>query len=294
MGEQIDGSSSPLSDDDHEENDDMPEFVKDNITVLEILVKDRTRSSTLSLLLTLHFCLSNINLECKCFMSNIMHPLKIKVVNKYFTVIKDLVELMFNNDSENLIEDLDSDCKRDYKLQLLHLSKFSLTCIYLSVIELPRAGTESDQTMQDELSNILTQSCGYLNILICRHGWHYRNKWLQCDRTKLAGPRVSLPIRLQFFKDYENMASAGSYPHIFWKETFLNEKIRCCESLEEIFSNGKENKCCICWKEGEDFKDNFAIFLRCNHLVCVSCAELLLVGNNSRYEYVLNLYNQVI
>ena len=121
----------------------------------------------------------------------------------------------------------------------------------------------------------------YTEILYSRQGFLYRKEWLRISNKPTDSQPDNLPIRYQFFNDYESNANAGRYPHIFWQQTPLREKIRDYSSLEEMYSNAGDENCCICYSDGEDYKQDFAIFLDCNHLVCFSCAEQLFIEDNS-------------
>ena len=261
------------SEDRTEDEDGMPDFVRVELPVLENLVKYRLRRSTLEILLTLHYCLDNMNQECQCFVINLLSPsINYKYVNKYFSVIKDMLLFLFNKDSKDLVNDLTSDHKSDYQLNLLHLLKISVEAIHQLIL----GPEEADRTMQEKLRTMLNQSTGYINILMSRHGWHYRKKWHQSDKTSRSGPPLQLTIRSQFFNYYEDCARVGRFPYILWQETPLREKISRYNSLGEIFSKENEKECSICFEDGKNFENNFAIFLVCNHLLCAPCAERLL------------------
>ena len=258
---------------------------------LDELIQNRTQRSTLEILLVLHYCLSNMSDECQCSVIEFFQPTyNIYFLNKYFTGIKYMIEFISTKASENLRKDFNSYWKSDYQLHLLHLLNFSLWTIVQEIKERPLSQDEFDLRMKDKLLTSLCQIIVHIGILISRRGWHYRKEMKLYSETSRAGQRVQLPIRHLFFNYYQNCADTGRFPHIFWQETPLREKIRDYDSLEEIFSNGNEELCCVCMTDKKSLKENFGIFLNCNHLVCASCASCLLIDDNqNRYEFVLQL-----
>ena len=267
------------------DNDDLLKFAEckyvNYLLELKKLLICRSRRSTLELLLLLHCFLNNMTNECQCSMKDILWNCNNDFLLKYFTVIKDLLEFISNKISKNLVKKKYSDWKIDYQLHLLKLLKNTFWKFYdAKISEQFLSLDEFDQNMSDELQDMTYQFINTINIIISRQGWHYRKEMQQCSRPSRAGPPAHLPIRHQFFNFYEDNAAYGKFPHLFWQETPLREKIKCYASLEVIFSNGNEEICCICMIDGEEFKNNFAIFLECNHIVCASCAELWLIDES--------------
>ena len=248
---------------------------------LNELIQNRTQRSTLEILLVLHYCLFNISDECQCSAIEFFQPTyNVHFLSKYFTGIKYMIEFISTKVSENLVKDFNLDWKSDYQLHLLDLLHVSLWTIVQEIESRSLSQDEFDLRMKDKLLTSVRQIIVEVDILISRHGWHYRKEMKRCSETSRAGPPVQLPIRHLFFNYYQNCADTGRFPHIFWQETPLREKIRDYGSLEEIFSNGNEELCCVCMTDEESLKDNFGIFLNCNHLVCASCALCLLVDEN--------------
>ena len=258
---------------------------------LNELIQNRTQRSTLEILLVLHYCLFNISDECQCSAIELFMPTyNVHFLSKYFTGIKYMTEFISTKVSENLVKDFNLDWKSDYQVHLLHLLHVSLSRIVREIDDRSLSQDEFDLGMEDKLLTSVRQIIVEVDILISRHGWHYRKEMKLFSETSRAGQRVQLPIRHLFFNFYENCADTGRFPYIFWQETPLREKIRDCGSLEEIFSNGNEELCCVCMTDKERFKENFGIFLNCNHPVCASCAACLLIDDNqNRYEFVLQL-----
>ena len=159
---------------------------------------------------------------------------------------------------------------------MLYLLKVSFTCINLSI---PGNAHLFGKTIKKLLPD-LQQISKYVNILISRHGWHYRKEWLQCINTSIRSSiPVPLPARYELFNYYEDSASVGRFPHIFWQEIALSQKIIHHDLLEVIFYTGNEENCCVCLKDEKHFQDNFCHFLKLRSDVCVSCAEFLLVDD---------------
>ena len=240
----------------------------------------RSMRSTLELLLLLHCFLKNMTAECQCDTKYLWLNCNNTFLLKYFALMKDLLEFISNKISKNLVKNIYSDWKNDYQLHLLHLLKITFCKFYNeSISQHYLSLDEFDENILVELRTVIDQLIKAIELLISRHGWHYRKEMQQYNRPSRAGPPVHLPIRHQFFNFYEDYAAEGKFPHIFWQETSLREKIKFYGSLEEIFSKGNEVTCCICMTHEEEYKDNFAIFLDCNHIVCASCAELLLIDD---------------
>ena len=239
---------------------------------LDDLIKYRSRFSTLEMLLVLHLYL-DMSGECHCSGEIFfMPPFNIRTLSKCFKVMKDMIEFIATKISN---KDFNLDWKSDYQLHLFHLLKISFIRIYKEIEIRSNPEDEVHQRMEDELLDTIDRITDDIAILFSRHGWHYRKEMLECSITSRVGPLVQLPIRHMFFTYYENCATIGKFPHIFWQDTPLCEKISYYDSLEAIFYNGNEDICCICTTD--ELKNNFAIFLDCNHLVCASCAERLLI-----------------
>ena len=254
--------------------------------VLQDLKEFSERSSelsTLEILLALFNIYLDIPHECRCFIPKLFDPYNINFLIEFFTLMKDIIEFTSNKISENLVKDLILDFKSEYQLHLLHLLQISFGEIDNFINSQRDSLDEFDQIMDDELVATLNQINDRIAILISRHGWHYREEMQhlmqQRSRTSRARPYSQRPFQHKIFNYYENCAGVGIFPHIFWQGTPLREKISQYDTLELIFSNGKEEMCCICMTDEESLKNNFAIFLECNHIVCTSCAERLLVDD---------------
>ena len=272
---------SNSSEDNNNDSEDLSEFAElkyfQHLLAFEHLLKQRTSCSTMELLLLLHSFLNHMTAKCQCYLNELFVNSSFKFLRKYFTLMKDLLEYISKIISSNLVRSYYSDWKSDYQLHLLVLLSISFRKLHYDIKLGYPPRNEVDQRLENELLTTINQIRNNIAILISRHGWHYRKEMQRCSKPSRDRLPTQLPIRHQFFNHYERCADIGRFPHIFWQETALREKISQCNSLDMIFSNGNEKICCICWDDEEGIKDNFAIFLECNHLVCSSCADWLLV-----------------
>ena len=236
------------------------------LKVLENLAKNKTSHSTLEILLTFHYCLNNPCYECRCNVKDTLLP--VYNITEIITLMKDILKFLATKTSEKVVRNLDSDCKRDYELHLSSLLKFTaLEQLY----NFPR--------IHHRVRNATKQFNSFLNKIISRRIEHYLKNSIQCFKDARGSPSGLLSIPTLLFDYYKEGARIGRFPHILWQETPLRKKIRNSDSLETIFARGKEGKCIVCYMGGEVFKDDFAIFLNCNHLACASCAEQILVDD---------------
>ena len=288
MAEEVDSSAPPSLQEDIEENNreidvnnsDIDEnrcvnskfdrLLACQLQDLEKLSENRTEHSTLEILLVLFNVHLNIPHECQCITPALFKPFNIHFLIKFFTLMKDIIEFTSNKISKNLVKDFITDFKSEYQFHLLYLLQISFWEInsFINAHPVPLDG---------ELVSMVNQISDHISILISRHGWHYREEIQQYRTTSRARPYSQRPFRHKIFNYYMNSVARGKFPYIFWQGTPLREKIRQYDSLEDIFSNGKEEICCICMTDEERLKNNFAIFLECKHIVCASCAERLLV-----------------
>ena len=241
------------------------------------LISRLTQRSSLEMLLLLHYSLTSMSVECQCHVGDLFNPLNTNILKKCFTSMKNIIEFLSTKVSESLVKDFNSEWKSDYQLHLLYLLKIAFIEVYQEIEVRRHLLDKIDPTMMENLLDTVIEITYDIAILVSRHGRHYRKEMQRCSTTSRARPHVQLPIRHQFFKYYEKFAGIGRFPHIFWQETPLSEKISSYDSLKALFSNGNEGKCCICMTDEEEFMNNFAIFLECRHLVCASCTERLLV-----------------
>lgn len=248
------------------------------LIVLEKLVETQTTHSNLEILLILHVCLENSSEECQCFLGHILFPcinednFPMEII-QIFTRMKDSLEFILERGQEKSVKKMRSYRQFDYQLHQLFLLKCTIKYIYESIF-----GSYEDrleETNENALMTTLFKITKYIDILISRHGCHYRKKWSKCSSKSRVSPSVMLPILSKFFVYYEDSASEGRFPHIFWERTTLGNKISGQESLDAILLRVNEEKCCVCLKDV--LQDNFAIFSDCKHLVCIFCAEYLLI-----------------
>ena len=245
---------------------------------LKNLDKTRTMRSTLEILLIFNFYLVNSSPGCQCYLKLLACPCNRRYLRKKFTVMIRILESIFEKDPENLIKNFDSDFESDFKLHLLHSLITSLADICESMFESPQ--DILNVTIDDEVfMKKLNKATNYIKTFYCRHFLHNRKRFLQSSNSSREGHPIQLSIQHEVTKYYLDSACVGRFPHVFWRDTPLSNKISHRGSLEVIFINGKEERCCVCYSDGNDFQDNFAVFLGCNHLVCASCAERLFVDD---------------
>ena len=177
--------------------------------------------------------------------------------------------------SKASVQGLNSDCKCDYELNLIFLFAGSLNNMCKIILTL------GQDVYKNKLKTTVKQLDLCIKILTVRYVWQCRKKFVHWRKSRADSSKSQ--VRSYFFQTYEDNASLGRFPHIYWQGTDLSKKIIQQDSLEEIFSTGNEEKCCVCLEGGEDFLNDFAIFLNCDHVVCVPCSEQLLF-NNIKYR----------
>ena len=286
MAERTDSLSTSSSKRRSEDDDCISEFDSHSyLWSLNNELKREAKRSNLEILLLLNYCVTNSSSqECQCFLE---HKDSSERLIKHFTLIKDILVHVLDKVSEASVQGLNSDCKCDYELNLIYLFAGSLKNFFKTIL------SHRQDLYNNKLTTTIKQIDLCIKILIVRYVWQCRNKFIHWSKSRADSSRGQ--VRYHFFQIYEDNASLGRFPHIYWQGTDLSKKIIQHDSLEEIFSKGNEEKCCVCLEGGEDFQNDFAIFLNCDHIVCVPCAEQLLVENiKSRLEFVHKLYSQVI
>ena len=205
------------------------------------------------------------------------------VMVKIVSIVCNLLKFLWKKSTEDLIRDWNTVSKivSDYQLHSLSIINATLSTNELRYKYYCRHPAHN--RFKKKASKLLMRSKALIQILIARHNAHYR-----MYRTKSFEKCVSismrshnLPVRFKIFLAHQNSATKGSrYPCVFWQESPLGRKIQNYGSLQEIYSSLDEQMCSICYTDGQKFEDSFAIFMGCNHLVCVPCVESLTIFNN--------------
>ena len=257
-----------------EDNDCLADFDSHSyLCSLNNELNRETKRSNLEILLLLNYCVTNFSSrQCRCFLEQDSS----ERLKQDFTLIKDILAHLLDKVSEASVQGLNSDCKSEYELDLILLFSNSLNNVCTKILTLC-----SSTVYKNKLKTTIKQIDLCVKILIVRYVWQCRKKFVHYSKSRADSSRSQ--VRSHFFQEYEANANLGRFPHIYWQATDLSQKISQHDSLEEIFSQGNEEKCCVCLKGGEYFQNDFAIFLHCNHLLCVTCAEQLLV-NNIKYR----------
>ena len=240
------------------------------LMILENLVKTKTRHSTLEILLILHHCFNNSCIKHGCNLNDILFPCK--NIRKIFTLINRIMWFIINTDSEKSVKTSVSDFKLDYKLNLVQILDHRLRIAHTFV----QNKVVISQKMNKRLMTTFQKLNNMHMIIWARYGWNCMKKFLQCENTTPVD-LINHKFQMNFFKYYGDSAREGRLPQVFWQDASFEKKIKNNNSLEEIFLIGDEEKCSVCYMDGEDFRNDFAIFLNCNHLICVSCAETIII-----------------
>ena len=240
------------------------------IMILVNLLKTKTSRSPLETLLILHHCFNTTCLEYGCNLNDILLPYQ--KIRKMFTLMNRILWFILNNDSERLVKLSVADCNLDYKLNAGQLLKCRLSRAYKFI----KKKVVLSPKMNNRLTATLKKCDSLILVIFTRYGWNCMKKFRQSENTTHVN-HYSRRFQLNFLKYYEECAGIGRFPHVFWQDASFEKKIKNNNSLEAIFLIGDEDKCSVCYKDGQDFRDDFAIFLNCKHIICVSCAEWLII-----------------